>query len=51
LQGFLIGVSPFDLLTLSSMAGILVLITLLACYLGARRVIAIAPERLLREVE
>jgi putative ABC transport system permease protein len=51
LQGFLIGVSPFDILTLSSMAVILVLITLLACYLGARRVIAIAPERLLREVE
>jgi hypothetical protein len=51
LQGFVIGVSPFDLLTLSIMAVILVLITLLACYLGARRAIAIAPERMLREVE
>jgi putative ABC transport system permease protein len=51
LQGLLIGVSPFDLPTLSGVAGILIIIALLACYLGARRVVAIARGHLLREVE
>src|SRR6185369_5499169 len=49
LRGFLIGVSPFDGPTLVGVAGGLVAVALLACYLAARRVTTIAPERLLRE--
>jgi putative ABC transport system permease protein len=49
LKGFLIGVSPFDVPTLAGSAFGLVAIALLACYLAARRVIAIEPCRLLRD--
>jgi ABC-type antimicrobial peptide transport system permease subunit len=49
LRGFLVGVSPFDLATIASVAAGLVIVALLACYLAARRVTRIAPERLLRE--
>jgi predicted permease len=49
LNGFLIGISPFDLPTIAGVATGLVFIALLACYLAARRVTSINPERLLRE--
>ena len=49
LRGFLIGVSPFDASTLLAVAVGLVGIALLACYLAARRVTSIDPDRLLRE--
>lgn len=49
IQGLLIGVSPFDVPTLATVAVGLVAIALLACYLAARRVTAIDPDRLLRE--
>jgi len=49
LQGLLIDVSPFDTSTLAAVAIGLVAVALLACYLAARRVSAIEPERLLRE--
>jgi putative ABC transport system permease protein len=49
LQGFLIGVSPFDLPTLAAAATGLVAISLLACCLAARRITSIEPDRLLRE--
>jgi predicted permease len=49
LQGFLIGVSPFDAPTLAAAALGLIAVALVACYLAARRVTAIAPDQLLRE--
>ena len=49
LQGFLIEVSPFDIPTLAAVGAGLIGIALLACYLAARRVTTIDPERLLRE--
>jgi predicted permease len=49
LRGFLIGISPFDTPTLAVVAIGLAVATLLACYLAARRILTIAPERLLRE--
>jgi putative ABC transport system permease protein len=49
LKGFLIGVSPFDFLTLAAVSAGLVGVALLACYLAARRVTTIEPDRLLRE--
>jgi putative ABC transport system permease protein len=49
LRGFLIGVSPFDGPTLVAVAAGLVAVALLACYLAARRVTTIEPDRLLRE--
>jgi putative ABC transport system permease protein len=49
LKGFLVGVSPFDTPTLAVIAIGLVTVTLLACYLGARRVTSIQPARLLNE--
>jgi putative ABC transport system permease protein len=49
LRGFLIGVSPFDASTLLAVAIGFAAVALLACYLAARRVTAIDPERLLRE--
>src|SRR5262245_6781059 len=49
LEGLLIGVSPFDTPTLGGVAVGLVAIALLACYLAARRVTKIDPDRLLRE--
>jgi putative ABC transport system permease protein len=49
LQGFLVGVSPFDAFTLAAVAIGLVALALLACYLAARRVTTIEPDLLLRE--
>jgi len=49
LQGFLIGISPFDIPTLVVVSLGLVAVALLACYLAARRVTRIEPDRLLRE--
>ncbi|HEY6418831.1 MAG TPA: FtsX-like permease family protein, partial [Candidatus Binataceae bacterium] len=49
LRGLLVGVSPFDAPTLAGVAVGLIAIALLACYLAARRVTRIEPERLLRE--
>jgi putative ABC transport system permease protein len=48
-RGLLIDVSPFDTLTLAAVAILLIAVALLACYLAARRVTTIEPERLLRE--
>jgi putative ABC transport system permease protein len=47
--GLLVGISPFDKLTLGLVAAGLSAVTLIACYLAARRVTTIEPERLLRE--
>jgi putative ABC transport system permease protein len=49
LRGFLVGVSPFDAVTLSGVAIGLVCIALLVCYFAARRVTRIEPNQLLRE--
>jgi len=49
LQGFLVGVSPFDAPTLAAVVTGLIALALLACYLAARRVTGIAPDRLLRD--
>jgi putative ABC transport system permease protein len=49
IRGILIGVSPFDPYTLASVGIAFVALTLTACYLAARRVTSIAPERLLRD--
>ncbi|MDQ3604754.1 MAG: FtsX-like permease family protein [Gemmatimonadota bacterium] len=49
LSGLLVGVSPFDPLTLAAVAGGLALVALVACYVPARRVAAIEPAGLLRQ--
>ena len=49
LRGMLIGVSPFDPVTLVATAAALLLVTLVACYLPARRVATIDPARALGE--
>jgi ABC-type antimicrobial peptide transport system permease subunit len=49
IRGALVGVSPGDPLTLSVVAGALALITMLACYLPARRVLGIDPAQSLRQ--
>src|SRR5262250_1798978 len=49
LKGFLIGVSPFDTATLAAVVIGLSATAVLACYLAARRVTRIDPDRLLRE--
>jgi putative ABC transport system permease protein len=49
MRGVLVGVSPFDPRTLIAVAAGFIGLALVACYLAARRVIAIAPERLLRD--
>jgi putative ABC transport system permease protein len=47
-SGMLVGVSPFDALTLGATAGGMAFLTLLACYLPARRATRIEPAALLR---
>ncbi|HEX7051988.1 MAG TPA: FtsX-like permease family protein, partial [Longimicrobiales bacterium] len=49
IRGVLVGVSPFDPLTLGAVACALALVALIACYLPARRVTGIEPAGLLRE--
>jgi putative ABC transport system permease protein len=49
IRGLLIDVSPFDVPTIITVTIGLIVVSLLACYLAARRVTAIEPERLLRE--
>jgi putative ABC transport system permease protein len=49
LRGLLVGVSPFDPLTLIAVAAGLLLVALLACYIPARRVVGIDPAHSLRE--
>ncbi len=49
LRGLLVGISPFDPLTVGPVALALGLIALGACYLPARRVMAIEPARHLRQ--
>jgi putative ABC transport system permease protein len=49
MSGILVGVSPHDVPTLAGVAGVLALVTLLACYLPARRVLEIDPAHALRE--
>jgi len=47
--GVLVGLSPFDPLTLGAVAAGLGLVALVACYIPARRVTEIEPARLLRQ--
>jgi putative ABC transport system permease protein len=49
LRGFLIGVTPSDTPTLAAVSIGLLAVTLLSCYLAARRLTAIDPDRLLRD--
>ena len=49
LRGLLIGVSPLDPLTLLAVAAGLAVVTILACYVPARRVLRIDPAPLLRQ--
>jgi putative ABC transport system permease protein len=49
IAGALVGVSPFDAVTLGAVGGGLVLVALGSCYLPARRVAGIEPARALRE--
>jgi len=49
LRGTLVGVSPLDPLTLASVALGLGLVTMVACYVPARRVLRINPAQSLRQ--
>jgi ABC-type antimicrobial peptide transport system permease subunit len=48
-RGVLVGVSPWDLPTLATVAGGLAFVTIAACYLPARRVLRIDPAASLRQ--
>lgn len=48
-RGVLVGVSPFDPLTLAAVASGLTVVALAACYVPTRRVARIDPARSLRE--
>jgi putative ABC transport system permease protein len=48
-RGVLVGVSPFDPVTLGAVSAGLATVALLACYLPARRVLKIAPAQSLRQ--
>jgi len=49
IRGVLVGISPSDPLTLAAVATGLVLVTMAACYVPARRVLGIEPAQLLRQ--
>lgn len=49
IRGLLVGVSPYDPLTLLAAALGLVLVTMAACYVPARRALGIDPAQLLRQ--
>jgi putative ABC transport system permease protein len=49
IAGVLFGVSPFDAATLTAVAAGLVLVSLAACYIPARRVAGIDPARAFRD--
>jgi putative ABC transport system permease protein len=49
IAGTLVGVSPFDVVTLVGVAGGLALVALAACYVPARRVTGIEPAQAFRE--
>jgi hypothetical protein len=49
IRGVLVGVSPSDPLTLLAVALGLLLVTLAACYVPARRALGIEPATLLRQ--
>jgi putative ABC transport system permease protein len=49
LRGVLVGVSPLDPLTLFVVAGGLAAVTMIACYIPARRVLSIDPAQSLRQ--
>jgi putative ABC transport system permease protein len=49
IRGLLVGVSPWDPLTLSAVVSGLLFVTLAACYVPARRVLRIDPAPLLRQ--
>jgi len=48
-RGVLVGLSPLDPLTLGAVTVGLLVVSLIACYLPARRVLGIQPSRALRE--
>jgi putative ABC transport system permease protein len=48
-RGVLVGISPTDPATLATVAGGLALVTLITCYVPARRVLRIEPAQLLRQ--
>jgi putative ABC transport system permease protein len=47
-RGLLVGVSPSDPMALFAAAHCLLLVTILTCYISARRVLRIDPAQLLR---
>jgi hypothetical protein len=49
IRGVLVGISPWDPLTLVAVATALALVTMAACYVPARRVLGIEPTQLLRQ--
>jgi putative ABC transport system permease protein len=49
IRGVLVGISPTDPATLAGVAGGLALVTLVTCYVPARRVLRIEPAQLLRQ--
>ena len=48
MSAMLFGVKPTDVLTFASVAGLLCLVALLACYLPARRAAKLDPMQALR---
>jgi putative ABC transport system permease protein len=49
IRGTLVGISPFDPVTLVSVAAGLALVAMISCYVPARRIVRIEPARALRE--